>query len=93
MRCDNFNNDILQYCFTVSTQITIEVCYFFFLFLIQCKKIELKYLLQTWKSLSEVTTSLELCPLFVATRFVLVEHIQQACSSLPRFHQVKHIYL
>lgn len=53
----------------------------------------LKYLLQSWKSLSEVTTSLELCPLFVAARFVLVEHIQQACSSLPRFHQVKIIYL
>ncbi|XP_025420820.1 huntingtin [Sipha flava] len=66
MRCDDFNNDILQYCFTVSTQITIE----------------------TWKSLSEVETSLELCPLFVAARFVLVEHVQQACSFLPRFHQI-----
>lgn len=26
MRSDNFNYDILQYCFTVSTQITVEVC-------------------------------------------------------------------
>lgn len=26
MRCDEFNHDILQYCFIVSTQITIEVC-------------------------------------------------------------------
>lgn len=49
--------------------------------------------LQMWKSLSEETTNLELCPLFVAARFVLVEHIQQACNSLPRFHQVKKIYI
>lgn len=49
----------------------------------------MKYnLLQTWKSLPEETTNLELCPLFIAARFVLVEHTQQACSSLPRFHQV-----
>lgn len=41
-----------------------------------------------WKSLPEENTNLELCPLFVAARFVLVEHIQQACSYLPRFHQV-----
>jgi len=47
--------------------------------------------LQMWKSLSEETTNFELCPLFIAARFVLVEHIQQACSSLPRFHQVKMI--
>jgi len=45
--------------------------------------------LQMWKSLSKENTNLELCPLFVAARFVLMEHIQQACSSLPKFHQVK----
>lgn len=28
MRCDDFNLDILQYCFTVSTQITIKVQFF-----------------------------------------------------------------
>ncbi|VVC25146.1 Hypothetical protein CINCED_3A023792 [Cinara cedri] len=66
MRSEDFNNDILQHCFTVSTQVTIEM----------------------WKSLSEETTHLELCPLFVAARFVLVEHVQQTCSSLPRFHQI-----
>jgi len=49
--------------------------------------------LQMWKSLSEENTNLELCPLFVAARFVLVEYIQQACSSLPRFHQVKKIFM
>ncbi|XP_050429862.1 huntingtin isoform X2 [Adelges cooleyi] len=44
--------------------------------------------IENWKTLSEDATILELCPLFVATRFVLVQHIQLACSYLPRFHQV-----
>ncbi|CAH1724958.1 unnamed protein product [Aphis gossypii] len=66
MHCNDFNLDILQYCFTVSTPITIKM----------------------WKSVTEDTTNLELCPLFVAARFVLVEHIQRTCNSLPRFHQI-----
>ncbi|XP_050533729.1 huntingtin isoform X2 [Daktulosphaira vitifoliae] len=44
--------------------------------------------IENWKKISEESSNLELCPLFVAARFVLIEHVQKTCSSLPKFHQI-----
>lgn len=52
----------------------------------------IKYELQAWNLLPKGTTNQELCPLFAAARFVLMEHIEQICNVLPRFHQVKYVY-